>query len=200
MEMKLQISRIMIFFLMGVLSLSVSSAYAETAQEILSTLPLQIGDFAAESSIMTYEDEAMGASLGYHSLSSFGSDLTVYVYNLGEQGIKDGVGSEAIRKAKDSALGEIKSLENTLYRNVKILSETQMDFSLNNSKTLKVLSVSFSLELIDPLGGASLGNRLSYLYITGLKGYICKIRATVPSLDKEKEIQKAVKTILSSLY
>ena len=198
--MKLQISRIMIFFLMGLLSLSVSSAYAKTAQEILSTLPLQIGDFAVESSIIAYEDEAMGASLGYHSLSSFGSDLTVYIYNLGEQGIKDGVGSEAIRKAKDSALEEMKSLENTLYRNVKILSETQTNFSLNNSKTLKVISVSFSLESISPLDGASLGNRFSYLYITGLKGYICKIRATIPSLDKEKEIQKAVKTILSSLY
>jgi hypothetical protein len=74
-----------------------------------------------------------------------------------------------------------------------------MDFPLDKAETLKVLYMAFSLESIDLSGRVSLGERFSYLYITGLRDYICKIRATIPSLEKEKEIQEAVKVILPSL-
>jgi hypothetical protein len=177
-------------------------ASKKPAQEILRILPLKIGDFIAEGSITVYDEEGMGASLGYNSETTFGSELTVYIYDLGEKRIADGADSEVILKAKESALGEMKSLETEymMYRNLKILSDEKINLSLDKNRTLKAVYMSFSFELLDPLGGASLGGRSSYTYITGLKGYICKIRATVPTADKEKEIQEAVKTIFSSLF
>lgn len=177
-------------------------AAKKPAQEILKALPLKIGDFVAEDSITVYEEQGMGASLGYHSETTFGSDLTVYIFDLGEKKIADGADSGVILKAKESALSEMKSLETEymMYRNLIILSDEEIILSLGKGRTLRTVYMSFSFELLDPLGRSSLGMRSSYTYITGLKGYICKIRATVPTEDKEKEIQEAAKTIFSSLF
>ena len=173
----------------------------EAPEEILRFMPQKIGQFVAERSVIAYEDKTMGASLGYNSSVTFGTVLTVYLYDLGQGNIKDGIDSKIIVQAKKEAVEEVKSVEKEyrMSRNLKLLSDSQVDFVIEKGKSLKMLVTSFSFEATNPLDGSSLGKRVSYMYVTGARGYICKIRATTSSSDEAKEIQEAAKMIFSKI-
>ena len=170
----------------------------EPLQNLLVSLPAHVKTFTAETP-QVYEDEKFGVSIGYNDPA--GTSITLYLYDLAVQDIPDGISSEIIRSAKEEAIGELKEVEKSgLYSDVKITVDQEIDFGLDAGKTLKMLFVSFSYNMKDQYSTEVLPI-FSDMYLTGFKGYICKIRISRPEIQKEKEdeIKETIKTLLSTL-
>jgi len=172
----------------------------ESPEVILRSLPAQIKTFIAEDPL-SYDDKRLGASIGYNDPG--GIAMTVYLYDLGGGDVEDGVGSEMIKTSKEQAIEDIRQSESMgYYSGVKIISDNQTIFDLGEGKSLKVLFISLSYILNNPL----ISNQqqvASDLYLVGLKGYICKIRVSRPAVkerEQEGRIQEALATLLSVLH
>lgn len=168
----------------------------ESPESMLIALPAQIKTFIREEPI-SYEDKRLGASIGYNSLGL--TAITVYLYDQGIQNIEDGIDSAIIRQSKEMAMNDIKEVEKMgIYRNVAIIADGKAEFNLAGLGTLKALFASYSCDVVDQSGGASY-RVTSYLYVVGLKGYICKIRVTGPPDADGAEIKEVLETIFSNL-
>ena len=184
--------------ILAVVFMAFFSKYAfakEPPQNLLASLPAQVKTFTAEAP-QAYEDKRFGVSIGYNDPS--GTSITLYLYDLGVQDIPDGISSEIIRRAKEEAIGEVKEVEKLgIYSHIEVATDKEIDFGLDAGKTLKMLYVSFSYSLKNqyflPI--------FSDMYLTGFKGYLCKIRISRPEIQKEKEdeIKETIKTLLSTL-
>jgi len=168
----------------------------DTPEQVLKSLPAGIKTFAAEDPHV-YEEPGWGASIGYNDLS--GVAVTVYLYDLGLNDIGDGIASQVLLDEKKEVIGGI---ENSGYwSDVLVTADDQQAIRLDNGKKVDVLFTQFSLNGTDPATGSPLALR-SDLYLTGLNGFICKIRITRPASTpeaKEKEIASVVKELLSRL-
>lgn len=168
----------------------------ESPESMLIALPAQIKTFTREAPV-SYDDKRLGASIGYNSPTL--TAITVYIYDQGIQNVEDGIDAEVIRQSKEMAMNDIKEVEKMgIYRNLKIIADDKTEFSLAGLGTLKTLSASYSCDMFDQYSGTSY-RVISYLYLVGLKGYICKIRVTGPPEADEAEIREVLGTIFSRL-
>ncbi len=176
----------------------------ESPNEILLSLPQEIQNFTAEEP-MTYEEPALGASRGYSAYadSPEATAVTVYVYDWGYTDIAEGISSEAVIAAKQEAMRNISELESMgRYRNIQTQSDEPREIDIGDASPLPVLWAAYSYDVIlEDYPDAPLPVS-SDLVLVGLKGYICKIRITKPqavSTEKEEEIKKLIKTLLSAI-
>lgn len=184
-------------FILGILFAAALSSQAlakEAPEKMLQAFPASIGTFEALQ-VEVYDEPGMGASLGYNDMS--GIALTLYLYDLGIEDIKDGIASEVIKTAKGQMMEEIyETSKMGIYTNVKVASEEGIVFELDKGSKLDVLFVALSYDL--PLEGQLLP-MLSEAYVTGLKGQICKIRVSWPKDIEAGQRKEVIKSILSLL-
>jgi len=182
------------------LAVAAANAFAKDKPEaLLRSLPTQYKAFTAEEPFI-YRDESLGASIGYND--GAGIAITVYLYDMGQGDIEDGTESRIVRTAKEAAIAEIRQAEKRgYYRSVKVVSDTETTFNLSNGQSLQMLSVQLTYEFTDELSGIT-QQVVSAVYLTGMQGYICKIRASRPAvLDKDREdgIRDILITLLTVL-
>jgi hypothetical protein len=173
-----------------------ATAFAKDPPEtILQSLPTQFKSFTAEEPFL-YNDKRLGASIGYNDQA--GTAITVYLYDLGAGDIETGAGSQIVKMAKEGAIADIKQAEQMgYYSNFNIVSDKQMDFDIGEGKSLQILFVSCTYEFTNELTGIK-QQVASSIYLTGLKGYICKIRVSRPA-DMDKDREEGIRDILRIL-
>jgi hypothetical protein len=163
-----------------IVAISVNGFAKESPEDILRSLPPQIKSYNA-TDIVSYEDKRLGASLGYNSPA--GIALNLYLYDLGVEDIKEGTDAEVISASKSMAVAEIMGF----YSNVKIISDTEKTWKLNGRSEVKLLFLSLTYIMTNPYTGGS-SSVVSDLYVTGLRGLICKVRISRPAgLGREDE-------------
>jgi hypothetical protein len=166
-------------------AISVNAFAKDHPESILRSLPASIKTYIAGERI-SYQDKRLGASIGYNSSS--GISVTIYLYDLGATGIKDGIDSAIIIDSKNMAVADIREAESSgFYRNVIILSDKQKSLELKDGTKIALLHMSFTYLLNNPYTG-DVSTVVSDLYLTALKGYVCKVRVSRPAgLAKEDE-------------
>ncbi len=182
------------------LAVAAANTFAKDRPEaVLRSLPAQYKAFNAEEPFL-YQDKRLGASIGYNDEA--GIAITVYLYDLGRGDIEDGTGSAVVREAKEAAVADIRQAEKMgYYRNVKVVSDADATFGLINGQSLRMLSAQLTYEFTDELSGIT-QQVASAVYLTGMQGYICKIRVSRPAvLDKDREdgIQDILVALLTAL-
>ena len=182
------------------LAVAAANAYAKDKPEaLLRSLPTQYKAFTAEEPFI-YQDKRLGASIGYND--GAGIAITVYLYDLGQGDIEDGSESRIVKTAKEAAIEDIRQAEKSgYYRSVKVVSDTETTFNLSNGQSLRMVSAQLTYEFTDELSGIT-QQVSSAVYLTGMQGYICKIRVSRPAvLDKDRKdgIQDILITLLTAL-
>lgn len=189
-----------LFTLVLLLVLFVSVAKAkEPAEEILAALPVSIGSFAA-GTLQVYDKPGLGASIGYNDISA-GIALTLYLYDDGIDNIADGSASTEVLLTKETAINDIMMYIQNTSTDFEIITDTNKELELGGGRRLGVLFTQFSYNSSNPFTGEQ-EKLYSDLYLTGLKGYFCKIRITrLASIytEEEKEIEKVVRELLTRL-
>ena len=172
----------------------------DSPETLLAKLPAEIGAFKLSGNVEVYDEKAMGASLGYDNFDA-GTSLTIYLYDLGQTDIADGIDSLVITQAKDEAIKEVEAVasEYGLYKDVKVLTDEKSEIAADGGSAVKILRTCFTYEMVNPDNGESMGWQDSYMYVTGLKGYVCKFRATGPRGTDEGGIKRVVKGVLAAL-
>ncbi len=203
------ISNICVMTAISILLFSNCALAKEPPQKFLNSLPLEIkasSDRPEMETFMakgrnTYADPKLGAGSYVSYINFSGSSIVVSLYEFGVEDIPDGISSELIRRAKEKAIaGEKKEETQGYYSDVKVITDKEMDLSLDTGKTLKVLFVSIS-ENLKIKDSQKITPEFSDFYLCGLKGYICEINASWKAAEKEEEqaVKKAVKILLSNL-
>ncbi|HEY8503502.1 MAG TPA: hypothetical protein VIL46_02895 [Gemmataceae bacterium] len=176
-----------------------AAAPAESPEAVLKTLPAKIGAFKGGPPHV-YDDPRLGASRRY--ADSAGAVLSIYLYDLGVQGIQDGSEDETVKKAYAQAKQDVRTYERLgHYRNLKVLEENPREIPLKGERSLKVLSVTYSFDFVDRETKKA-EPVVSQLLVTGLRGQVLKLRVTRPAdrgKDRAEEIEKAVRTLIRSL-
>jgi len=171
----------------------------EPPEAILQSLPDRVKTFIASDTV-SYDEPGLGASRGYNDPD--GIVITLYLYDLGVLNVEDGVTSEIILAAKEHAIEDIRQAESMGYYNrVQIISDRQILFDPGDGRSLKMLSTKLSYIMKNPVT-AEQHQVASDLYLTGLRGYICKIRvsrAAAREKEWENRIEDALYTLLSIL-
>lgn len=177
----------------------VNALAKESPETILRSLPSQISSYSA-TDIVPYEDVRLGASLGYNHPA--GIVVTLYLYDLGEKDIREGIDSEIIAASKDMAVADIREAEKMgYYGKVTVVSDAMKTLKLSGGREIKLLFLSLTYLLNNPNTGES-SPVASDLYLTGLRGFICKVRISRPSgLGKTDEdgIAEMLNDLLSAL-
>lgn len=156
----------------------VNALAKESPEAILRSLPAQIRSYSA-TDIVSYEDRKFGSSLNYSNPA--GVAVTVYLYDLGVEDIADGPDTEVIALSKSMAIADILEQEKMgLYSNVVIIFDGEKSLNLKGGKAIKLVSVVLSYQLNNPYTGER-SSVASDLYLTGLRGFICKVRISRPS-------------------
>lgn len=156
----------------------VNALAKESPEAILRSLPAQIRSYSA-TDIVSYEDRKFGSSLNYSNPA--GVAVTVYLYDLGVEDIADGPDTEVIALSKSMAIADILEQEKMgLYSNVVIIFDGEKSLNLKGGKAIKLVSVVLSYQLNNPYTGEQ-SSVASDLYLTGLRGFICKVRISRPS-------------------
>lgn len=177
-----------------------SASFAkESAESILLLLPKNIVEFKAETP-MTYGDPRLGASLGYNNPA--GIAVTLYLYDLGQESIPDGIASEVIVRAEEEAINEIKDVaKQGYYGNLNFSPEQEVTVTIPGGKAVTLLKKSFSYAMAMSDYGIN-ETVWSDLYMTGVGGYICKIRVSrsaVIGAERDDEIESLIQTLVTEL-
>lgn len=152
----------------------------DAPEEMLDRLPGEIGVFNA--------DKTMRADKNVRRKYRFkDSHINVELYELAVA-VKDGYDSRDIRKIKELHL--------------KSARDTTMKVGYEGGKVMNLINGGKVKYLFSRFLTTDYSRILMDLYLTGIKGYVCKIWVTregVISFRKEKRIQDAVRVIFSEL-
>ena len=191
--------KVLFFLIIVILVCSNSSFAKEGPESILKNMPKEVGEFES-GRLIVYGDEHLGAALGYRD--KYLTDITFFIYDLGHDDIKEGPDSSIVENAKKMAIEDIKTFESRgNYINVRVLLDADRVFELENGKNIETKWTVFSYDKINP-NVKEIIPVISEVYITGLKGHICKIRVTRLSdldVDKVTELQKVLEVMLVSI-
>jgi hypothetical protein len=169
----------------------------ESPETILDELPRKIGNFIAEKEILFYQNQKLGASLGYNTPQNI--IATIYVYDLGKNDIPDGIDSNIVKSAYKQALSDIKYSESVgEYQNVKLLHDEPTDISLNSREYVRFLCAVFSYDKKDKRED-NIQPVQSELYMTGKRNHIFKIRVTYPPKDS-KYVRSQIDQLLKNIF
>ena len=152
----------------------------DLAKELLDSLPDEIGVFNSDTALRT--DKNIRRKYRFRD-----AQINVELYELPVP-IKDGYASKEIQKIKELHL--------------KSARDTTMKIGYEGGKALKLLSGGKIKFLFSRFLTTDYSRILLDLYLTGIKGYVCKIWVTregVISFRKEKRIEDAVRVIFSEL-
>lgn len=119
---RLAITKMVLVLMMSVLCPTFSFS-KESPQSLLESLPATIKTFKAKS-LNVYEDQKLGASLSYSDLTT-GTSLDLYLYDMGEATIPDGIASAFIRTAKEGQLPRSKMQKSPGYTIISRLPLTR---------------------------------------------------------------------------
>ena len=169
----------------------------ESPEVLLECLPKQIATFVAKEEIQVYEQKELGASLTYHSPYMTAS---IYIFDLGQPIIPDGIDSDSLKQAYMQAQSDILQAESMgLYENVSKQTDESTDILFNKNQTVSLLRAYFTCDIKDE--GLKYNIRLD-LYMTGIRNHIVKIRVTYPNLhakDAKPQIDKLLESIFGIL-
>jgi len=173
--------KIVKFILIGLLVFSSAPLFAKDApKELLDCLPDEIGLFRADKALRT--DKNIRRKYRFKD-----SQINVELYELPAK-IKDGYSSKNIQ--------EIKKIH------LKSARDTTLKVGYEGGKVMKLAGGGKIKYLFSRFLTTDYKRILLDLYLTGIKGYVCKIWVTregVISFRKEKRIQDAVRIIFSEL-
>ena len=124
----------------------------------------------ADSQLRKFDDPRLGYSAAY---SSPFSEVTIYVFNGGVEGIKNGVSGKWVNHFFQQAMHEVKSYEKEGYYNNIQLFKVGEEFSEVYPKFLLGKKMTYSINEQD-----SKEKVKSYLFCCGWKGNVFKVRAT----------------------
>lgn len=168
-------------FIFIILLVAVTSAFAkDSPEELLDGLPDVIGAFCAERAVRS--DKNIHRNYRFKDIH-----INVELYEMGTP-IKDGYDSKEIKEIRDLHL---KSARDTT---LKVGYEGGKMMNLVGGGRVKFLFSRFLTHDYTRI--------LLDLYLTGVKGYVCKIWVTregVISFRKEKRIEDTVRIIFSRL-
>lgn len=145
-----------------------------------------------------YPEEALGYSLRYENDKLLKADI--YVYNMGQQDLKDGINSPEV-KAEMASVGEVlqKMEKMGKYEGVELLQEGIKE---SHPSGLKFLWSRYRLRQIGGAEVVYLGKRISDTFLMVCKGKFIKIRITTKESDlteNDKEIERFVNQVGSCL-
>ena len=165
---------------------------------LLQKLPQKIHNFKAEK-INIYEDDRMGASLGYNKLINNNNiPYTLYLFDNGCKNISFGMINDIYEDSKN----DIKYLGETgQYKELSIGKDQVFPVLVNlndGGSSIDVHYVGFSYL---PEGSNDNKKVNSFLFISIVNGYIFKMRATFSEVNEEtwKEMMRFVSTGLRCL-
>ncbi|MCD6061755.1 MAG: hypothetical protein K0R03_2284 [Moraxellaceae bacterium] len=161
-------------FLFLLLMLVSTSVFAESREAaLLNKLPADLHGFMAGGGVQGFGDARLGAATGYQLIDgATKATLTIIVFDAGMGPIDDGVASPVTGKAYSMALGDIRAQERLgKYQGVKELSNGVVDLA---DRKAYLAHLNYLLQL-DTAPGVDVH---SWLVMTGLQGYMVKIRMT----------------------
>lgn len=169
----------------------------ESPEVLLEGLPKQIATFVAKEEIQVYKKKELGASLAYISPYMTAS---IYIFDLGQPIIPDGIDSDSLKQAYMQAQSDILQAESMgLFENVSKQTDESTDILFNKNQTVSLLRAYFTYDIKDE--GLKYNIR-SDLYMTGIRSHIVKIRVTYPNLhakDAKPQIDKLLEGIFGIL-
>jgi hypothetical protein len=172
------------FVFAGFLPFSSAVQARESAQALLEKLPEKQGGFTA-SRVHTYEDPGLGASRKY--VSDSGILVDIYLFDLDAGTVPDGIASPIVKEAYDMARKDIESVGRTgAYRDIRLVSDSPVSFRRNNQESVSFLAAEFTFQVIEEKSQRA-RPVTSFLYVSGMSGYILKIRMTQPSAKLTSE-------------
>ena len=146
----------------------------ESESQLIGKLPSQIME-SEKGVYFGYEDKKLGGSVGYRYDRGKGKiRFTVILFDAGYEQIKAGLGSSVVSELSKSAVEDIKWHEqHGSYKNVQILNNAPVDLLDQHQGMLVQLKFRYVFQ------NESVSDELdSFLLVTGVQGYILKIRAT----------------------
>ena len=166
-------------------------------ESILKELPHTISNFIAEEEIIVYQNKELGAALGYIVPDNI--KATIYIYNLGNDKIIDGINSDVLEYAYIQAKKDIAYYER--YKNVNLIDDRIITIDLGKNEFAKLLNASF---LYDEIGKDNVNyyHARSELYMAAKRNNIIKLRITYITRISEyasHQIEDLLRYIFASL-
>jgi hypothetical protein len=145
---------------------------AESEVSLLTKLPVKLFDFKGRE-IEGFADSRYGASAGFNYIEfNKRTTLTVILFDGGLGPIDDGISSNITSRAFSAALDDIRTYEKRgYYRGVV---ELENEIKNINGQELLFSHLQYSM----PAESGEFKSVQSYLLMTGIKGYMLKIRIT----------------------
>jgi len=155
-------------FLIAVLSvLFYVSVFAEKDPNSKIEIPDVLGGFKKTKVIDNEpKDPGLGTTVHYHCP---GIKATVYIYNMGINTIPDGIESNVVRKAFETAKANIQEVARQGYYKLSSKLRTSITILDPAENPISALTASFSYQ-------DQRENLTSFLYVFGRKNHIIKIR------------------------
>lgn len=137
------------------------------------SFPAEIDPLLIFVKFENYEEKEKGMGVGIRYESKLGIKSTIYLFNHGEKNIPNGTSSRIVKYAYKDALKTMKAMEDKgYYKNVNLLQDgttSNLGIPFYSSKYSYLDMVLPEKKRVDVV---------SYIYVTGYKGYILKIRFT----------------------
>jgi hypothetical protein len=175
--------------------LMVAVAHGESPLDKHSGIPLPetLGKFKRTKVIDNEsENPGLGTTVYYNTP---GLKATLYIYNMGKKSIADGIDSPFIKDSFEGAKNDVKEAARLGYYKLTSGMSSRSSYLILESKSVPVLAAEFSYQ--------DKGQEfLSWLYMTGYKNQIIKLRVSHFKADKDladpihQDFLKAVANLL----
>lgn len=163
-------------------------------EALLNKLPETLNGFAGRH-IESFPDVRLGSAAGYYVADGDSKTiLTVIVFDAGLGPIADGVDSDVTGKAFRGALADVHTMEKMgKYKDVNELSKGLVDLA-----DRKAYLAQLSYQLVQDNGSSQ--PLRSYLVMTGLQGYMLKVRVTSNAAPlNEADLAKLANAVVKAL-
>ncbi|WP_265595540.1 hypothetical protein [Verrucomicrobium sp. BvORR106] len=168
---------------------------------VLAALPEKAGMFESDGEVQTFEEHGLGASRLYRVPG--GTWITLYLYDLDTQVIRNGVEDQTIKDACKQAMGDIREMERQgHYADVKMAGENKVTLKLPSQRKLEFLNVTYSLTFVKQGADGEDVKLVSQLFVTGLRDHIFKIRVSSPegsNAVSSEETEAALKLLMDAV-
>lgn len=178
-----------IIVLSSLLIQNISFAASFKDDTINVTFPEKVGIFALMGD-EKFDDARLGYSIAY---SSYLAEITIYVFDGGVKGIKNGIKGRFVQLFFDKAVADIRTYESYgIYLSVKKTAGKEL-FSKDTKNYFLVESFEYDIKSEE---NNTFDSVKSYLFCRGISGKILKIRVTG---QKDIHFEKQVEEFLSKL-
>ncbi|MDD4203055.1 MAG: hypothetical protein PHQ52_06270 [Candidatus Omnitrophica bacterium] len=191
--------KILYFLIVALFVFSDQLFAKEAPEQLLIKMPKEVGGFKSGRMIM-YGDVRLGYSLEYRDEED--SQVIFYIYDLGNSTIEEGISSPVIEEVKNTAIEELKRPKvRDNFGNVKVLLDADKVFEMENGSMIETKWIICTYDVFIPESEKFI-SVISEIYVTGVKGNICKIQLTrLKDMDEQRqsEVEKALEMMISSI-